>query len=137
MTTDIFYAILKLVSGEELISKVCAFIENEEVLIVLDNPITVNIINLPNIKNPLIKVEPWISLIGDETYIINRKNVIIMNEIKDLSLIRIHQQYIQNKDNKTNQTNITPGMGYVSSIEKARKTLETLYQSQTSNNKFE
>lgn len=137
MTTDIFYAILKLVSGEELISKVCAFIENNEVLIVLDSPIIVNIMNVPNIKTPLVKVEPWLSLSESETHIINRKNVITMNEIKDLSLIRIHQQYLHNTNKKTNQTNITPGMGYVSSIKDARISLEELYQSQDSHSKFE
>ena len=51
MTKDIFYAILKLVSGEEIISKVCAFIENEEILIVLDHPITVNMMRVPNINS--------------------------------------------------------------------------------------
>lgn len=137
MTTDIFYAILKLVSGEELISKVCAFIENGEILVVLDTPITVNIMRIPSIKTPLIKVEPWINLSDEQTHIINRKNIIIMNEIKDLSLIKIHQQYIQNKDNQSNQMNITSGMGYVSSIKDARKTLEDLYQSQDSHSKFE
>ena len=137
MTTDIFYAILKLVSGEEIISKVCAFIENEEVLIVLDTPITVNIMRIPNVKTPLIKVEPWVSLTESDTHIINRKNVITMNEIKDLSLIRIHQQYIYNKDKETNQTNITPGMGYISSIKDARISLEELYQSEDSHSKFE
>ena len=60
-----------------------------------------------------------------------------MNEIKDLSLIRIHQQYLHNTNKKTNQTNITPGMGYVSSIKDARISLEELYQSQDSHSKFE
>jgi hypothetical protein len=137
MINDVFYATLKLVSGEEIISKVGAFIENGEVLVVLDNPINVSIINAPNIKTPLIKVEPWITLTESETHIINRKNIIAMNEIKDLSLIRIHQQYIYNKDKETNQINITPGMGYVSKIKDARKILEDLYQSQDSPSKFE
>lgn len=137
MTNDVFYATLKLASGEEIISKVCAFIENGEVLVVLDNPINVSIINAPNIKTPFIKVEPWVTLTESETHIINRRNIITMNEIKDLSLIRIHQQYIYNKDKETNQINITPGMGYISKIKDARKILENLYQSQDSPSKFE
>ena len=137
MTNDIFYAILKLVTGEELISKVCAFIENDEVLIVLDNPIIINMMQIPNIKTPLVKVQPWISLIDDQTHIINRKHIVSMNEIKDKSLIKMHHQYIQNKDSETNQTNITSGMGYISTIKDARKKLETLYQSKDSHSKFE
>jgi len=137
MTTDIFYAILKLVSGEEIISKVCAFIENDEVLIVLDSPIVVNMMQSLNIKVPLIKVEPWMSLTDSQTHIINRKNIITMNEIKDKSLIKIHQQYLRDKDKKTNETNITPGMGYISSIKTAREQLEKLYQSQDAHSKSE
>jgi hypothetical protein len=129
MTTDIFYAIIKLVSGEELISKVCAFIEDGEVLIILDNPVIINLIEVKNIKTPFIKVVPWVSMSDCTTHIINRNHIITMDEIKDKTLVKIHQQYIRNKNNTTNETTITPGMGYVSSITEARKTLEKIYQS--------
>ena len=43
MTTDIFYAIIKLVSGEELLSKVCAFVENENMIEMVKN----NVVKIP------------------------------------------------------------------------------------------
>ena len=137
MTTDVFYAILKLVSGEELVAKVCAFIEDGEVLIVLDNPITVNMLQLPNMKTPFVKVNPWLSLIDNQTHIINRKSIITMNEIKDQNLVNIHQKYVQVNNKNKSHAIITPEMGYVSSIETARKSLESLYQSQDSSSNFE
>lgn len=137
MTTDVFYAILKLVSGEELVAKVCAFIEDGEVLIVLDNPITVNMLQLPNMKTPFVKVNPWLSLIDNQTHIINRKSIITMNEIKDQNLVNIYQKYVQVNNKNKSHAIITPEMGYVSSIETARKSLESLYQSQDSSSNFE
>jgi hypothetical protein len=137
MPTDVFYATLKLVSGEEIISKVCAFIKNDEVLLILDNPIVVNMIQAPNIRTPFIKVVPWITLTSNETHIISTKNILTMDEIKDYSLVKIHQQYIRGKDKKTNKTDITPDMGYVSSIKDARESLEKIYQSQDFHSKFE
>ena len=137
MTTDVFYAILKLVSGEELVAEVCAFIEDGEVLIVLDNPITVNMLQLPNMKTPFVKVDPWLPLIDNQTHIINRKSIITMNEIKDRNLVNIHQKYVQVNDKNKSHSIITPEMGYVNSIETARKSLESLYQSQDSSSKFE
>lgn len=137
MTKDIFYATLKLVTGEELISIVCAFIEDGEVLIVLDNPIIATLMEIRNMKVPIIKVLPWLTTTSNTTYIINRKHIISMNEIKDESIIKVHQQYVRDKNSITNQTQITSGMGYVSTIQEARKSLEKIYNSQEDHRKVE
>lgn len=129
MTNDIFYATLKLVSGEEIISKVCAFNENDDVLIVLDNPTLINVFEVKNTKNVFIKMSPWMTSSSQTTHIINRNHVITISEVKDESLVRLYHQYIREKDNKTNQTNITSEMGYVSSIKEARTSLEKIYHS--------
>jgi hypothetical protein len=133
MTKDIFYAILKLVSGEEIIAKVCAFIENEEVLVVLDNPIVVHIMENKNSKNPLMKMTPWVCTSESDTHIIKRSHIMTMSEIKEEYLIKVHNQYIQNKNKTSNESTITEGMGYVSSINDARVSLEKIYQA---NEKF-
>jgi hypothetical protein len=130
MTTDIFYATIKLVSGEELISKVCAFIENGEELIILDNPVVITLMEVKNSKTSHIKITPWISSSEKSTHIINKKHIITMNEIKDDYLIKVHNQYFENINNTSNEAALTVGMGYVSSINDARKSLEELYQAQ-------
>jgi hypothetical protein len=131
MTEDVFYAIVKLVTGEELLAKVCAFEENDEVLIVLDNPIIVKFIVIPNQKLPLVKVEPWITLSKENTFIVRRDHIISMTEVKDESIAKIHLKYSQDESSTkfSNHSQITPGMGYVNSVENARKELEKLYQS--------
>jgi len=92
---------------------------------------------LPNMKTPFVKVEPWLPLIDNQTHIINRKSIITINEIKDQNLVNIHQKYVQVNDKNKSHSIITPEMGYVNSIETARKSLESLYQSQDSSSKFE
>lgn len=139
MTEDVFYAIVKLVSGEELLSKVCAFEENDDVLIVLDNPIIVKFITIPNQKIPLIKVEPWISLSKENTFIIKRSHILTMTEVKESSVSKIHQKYVQDMKSPkiSNHSDITSSMGYVNSVTKAREYLEELYNSKQPYSNFD
>jgi hypothetical protein len=139
MTSDLFYAILKLVSGEEILAKVCAFIENDEVLVVLDNPITVNFIVNHKSKVPMVKVNPWITLTSDTTHIIKRKDIITMTEVKDEQLVDIHERYVEeiSTTSKNVFDSLTRSIGQVVNINDARKALEELYKSQESHSSFE
>jgi hypothetical protein len=125
-----FYAIIKLVSGEEVLSKVCAFEENNEVLIVLDNPVTVETTFVPKLGVPIAKVDPWIGLSQESTFIINRDKVITMVEVKDKTMVNLHKKYVREQTKTSNETKITEGMGYVSSTTEARQSLEKLYNSE-------
>ena len=129
-----FYASIKLVSGEEIFSKVCAFEENDKVLLVLDHPIFVETIFVPKLGIHIAKVNPWLSLTEDTTFIIERNKVIAMTEIKDVVMIKMHNRYVREQNKSTNQTQISPNMGYVSSIAEARVSLEKLYKSSTTSN---
>jgi hypothetical protein len=124
-----FYAVLKLVSGEEIFSKVCAFEENDNVLIVLDNPIFVQTTFVPKLGVPVAKVNPWLNLTDDTTFIINREKIITMTEVTDNVMIRMHKRYVKEQNKSSNQTQISPNMGYISSISDARVSLEKLYNS--------
>lgn len=128
-----FYAILKLVSGEELFSKVCAFEEDGKVLVVLDNPIFVETTYSQKLGVPIARVNPWINLSEENTHIINRDKIITMNESHNKTLIKMHRRYVREQTKSTNQTNISPNMGYLSSIADARVSLEKIYNSSTSN----
>lgn len=124
-----FYAVLKLVSGEEIFSKVCAFEENNSVLLVLDHPIFVETTFVPKLGVPIARINPWLNLTEESTFIINRDKIITMTEITDNVMIKMHRRYIREQNKSTNQTEISPNMGYISSISDARVLLEKLYQS--------
>lgn len=128
-----FYAVIKLVSGEEIFSKVCAFPDDskDEVVVVLDNPIFIETSIIPKMNIPIVKVNPWISLTEETTFIINRDKIITMNEVKDNRLIKIHNRYIKEQNKSSNQTSISPNMGYITSIPEARITLEKIYYSKS------
>jgi hypothetical protein len=124
-----FYALIKLVSGEEIFSKVCAFEENNEVLVVLDHPIFIEEMGHSNkLNSPIIKINPWISSTEETTFIISRDKIIMMTEIKDDRYIKMFNRYIREKNKVSNQTKITPNMGYITSIAEARDSLEKIYK---------
>jgi hypothetical protein len=129
-----FYATIKLVSGEEIFSNVCAFEENDNVLLVLNHPILVETVFVPKLGVPIAKVNPWLSLTTDTTFIIERSKIITMTEIKDPVMIKMHNRYVREQNKSTNKTEISPNMGYVSSIAEARVSLEKLYNSSTTSN---
>lgn len=124
-----FYAVIKLVSGEEIFSKVCAFDENNDVMLVLDHPVFVETVFVPKLGVPVAKVNPWIHLTEETTFIINRDKIITMTEVKDGVMIKMHRRYVREHHKSTNQTQISPNMGYVTSIADARVSLEKLYHS--------
>jgi len=138
-----FYAVLKLVSGEEIFSKISYADEDDRVLVILDYPITIETVVIPKVNVPVAKVQPWIKLSEDTMYIMTLDKIITMTECDDNTLIRMHKKYVKefnkrsNGIDDTNEIKITENMGYVSTVSDARISLEKLYHSSTSNNTFE
>lgn len=129
-----FYSVIKLVSGEEIFSLV-SIDENEgDPLIILQNPIIMKIIN--NKNGTYVKVKPWMEIPDDDMYVIRLDKVITMTEIKDNNMIYFYQKYL-NDDTKVefnqtsnldeNQVRITDKMGFISTVEDARKRLENIF----------
>ncbi len=73
-----FYAILKLVSGEELFSLVLVDDSTDETILVLQNPITIKVIH--SSSGSLLKVKPWMDLTEDDIHFIKLDKVITMTE---------------------------------------------------------
>lgn len=86
-----FYCILKLVSGEEIISLISLDDENnDDPLIILQNPIMIKIVEGP--AGLMIKVKPWMELCEDDIYFIRMSKVMTMTEkgiLLKISLILI------------------------------------------------
>jgi len=127
MNEEEFYATIKLVSGEEIFAKVCPFDEEDKTILVLDNPITIETIYVPKLEGTIAKVHPWIKLSEDTMFIINLDKIITITEVFDNSLIKIHKKYSRERFKSSNKSEITPNMGFVSSINDARLSLEKLY----------
>ena len=132
MNEEEFYATIKLISGEEIFAKVCPFDEETRTILVLDNPVTIETIHIPKLGGSIAKVHPWIKLSDDTMFIIDLDKVITMTEVFETSLIKMHTKYSRERFKSSNKSEITPNMGYVSSITDARLSLEKLYNLKSS-----
>jgi hypothetical protein len=130
-----FYAIIKLVSGEEIFAMVCVEEreEEEEPILLLHHPIRMHIIQTP--RGGFIKVHPWLDLSDEDLYILKLDKVITMTESHDRKLIDVYKRYIDDSDTDdsmdiykaSGKVSISNEMGYISSVEQARKSLENIF----------
>ena len=123
-----FLAVIKLVSGEEIISNVTSCEENDRTLLLLDTPVMFENIVVRNGGMGAIKVIPWIQAADDTILILDMDKVITMSEVFDKEVIRIYNRYMNDKDRETNESIVTKDMGYLSTVTDARIFLEKLYK---------
>jgi hypothetical protein len=127
-----FYSIIKLTSGEEIMSLVSIDENDGDPLVVLQNPITMRMIETPHGIH--IKVKSWMELSSDDFFIIRPDKIITMTETKDDRLIEVYNSYIEDDDmfevsKSSSSGKIKPSrkMGYLSSVKDARKKLEDIF----------
>jgi hypothetical protein len=80
-----------------------------------------------------IKVKPWIEMSSDDFFIVKLDKIITMTETKDKRLIDIYNNYIEDESlidvyNPSGKVKPSSKMGYISSVEDARKKLEDLFK---------
>ena len=129
-----FYCILKLISGEEILSLVMVDENDGDPLIILQNPITIKTVS--NQQGTYLKIKSWVEMSSDDFFIIKLDKVITMTETKDTKLIDIYNTYLQDGDlnslydSSSSSGKVKPSskMGYISSVEDARKKLENLFK---------
>ena len=135
-----FVAVIKLVSGEEILASVCVDESGNEPIIIAHTPVTMKMIN----NGMYVKIKPWMELADDDMFIFHMDKIITMTEIKDQKVIKIYQRYVEeeNEENQLGQLLPSGGevkpderMGYVSSVEDARKKLEQVWKKPFKNNK--
>ena len=125
-----FYCILKLVSGEEIISLIAIDENDGDPIIVAQSPLTMKMVHGNN--GSYIKVKPWMDLTEDEIFFIRPDKVITMTETEDPKLIDIYVDYINNDEldvyKPSGKVKVSKDMGYVSTVNDARDMLEKLYK---------
>ena len=89
-----FLAVIKLVSGEEIISTVTPCEEDDRTLLLLDSPVMFENVIIRNGGMGAIKVIPWVQAATDTILILDMDKVITMSEIFDKEVIRIYNRYI-------------------------------------------
>ena len=92
-----FYAIIKLTSGEEILSVVCVDESEDEAVIILNNPVTMKYISHPGMRS-LVKVKPWLELSDQDIFVIRQDKIITMTETQDAKLISVYDQFVSDMD---------------------------------------
>lgn len=126
-----FYCILKLVSGEEILSLICVDDSvDEDPIIILQNPVVIEPVHAN--KSVYLKIKPWMELSNEDIFMIRLDKVITMTETKDKKLINLYKSYNQNPESEyidpTGKVTLSNEMGYISSVKNARERLENLYK---------
>ena len=124
-----FYSIIKLVSGEEIFALVSVDENDDNPILVLQNPVVISTVNTPG--GSMIKVKPWLNLTEESMFMIRLDKVITMIEAKDQKLIDVYNNYNEDTDEEESLDGSvmpTPKMGYLSSVKDARKDLEDLFK---------
>lgn len=128
-----FYAIIKLISGEEIFSLVSIDENDGDSIVIMQSPVTMKSFN--HHGTSLMKIKPWIELSTDDIFVIKYDRIITMTETKDQRIINVYNRYLSDEeddvnplDNKlTSKVNISEKMGYLNSVEESRKKLEDIF----------
>ena len=127
---DEFYAVLKLVTGEEIFALVSVDENDGDPIIILQNPIIMKMFT--NSTGSHIKVKPWIELSQEDFFMIRSDKIITMTETRDDRLIQIYNDFIQEEEIieihiSTAYTKPSTSIGYISSVKDASKKLDSLF----------
>ena len=125
---DEFVATVKLVSGEEILTKVIVDYTDKVEKIILDNPVICQEVRSHGANVPLgYKFEPWIKMSEEEIYIVDLDKIITLSEIKDDLVIKTYNNIIESGF-KRQHPDLDREMGYINNIDSARKIIEKLYK---------
>jgi hypothetical protein len=124
-----FYSIIKLTSGEEIFALVSIDENDGDTVLILQSPVEIKTFH--HNGNTVVKVKPWIELSTEDLFVIRLDKVITMTESKDQKLIDIYIRYLEDDETEdytfSNKVDVSSTVGYLSSVEDARKSLENLY----------
>ena len=131
-----FYAAIKLVTGEEIFSLVCIDENDGDPIIILQNPVIMKVMS--NHIGQYVKVKPWMEIPTDDFYIIKYDKIVTMTEVKETQMIGFYERYINDEDvdiEMDGKVKISDKMGFISTVEDARKSLESIFLKDIKDNK--
>ena len=131
-----FYSVLKLVTGEEIFSLVSIDENDGDPIIILQNPVIMKIGS--NHIGSYVKIKPWMEIPNDDFFIIKLDKVITMTEIRDKNTIEFYERYLREEDvdiEIDGKVKISDKMGFISTVDDARKSLEDIFRKDLKDNK--
>ena len=124
-----FHATIKLITGEEIFALVSVDNSEDEPVIIMQNPVIMKVLSTG--RGQMMKIRPWLEVPGDDVYIIKYDRIITMSEVKDKQIIHFYERYLNDDEvdiEMDGKVRISDQMGYVSTVEDARKSLEAIFK---------
>ena len=132
-----FYFIAKLISGEEIVGKGFAVEEGGLTQLFITDPVEIEIVTRSagsaSVKG--VAMNKWMQFSDEDFFIVNEKDIISIGGLSD-EMTYMYELFI--KKTSSNQTiddaikeqevELDKEMGYVSSVEEARKKLEKIFK---------
>ena len=84
-----FYTVIKLVTGEEIFSLVSVDENDGDPIILLQDPVIMQIKS--NHIGHYVKIKPWLSIPTDDLYVLKFDKIVTMSEIKDEQMIDFYK----------------------------------------------
>ena len=128
MSSD-FHATIKLITGEEIFALVSVDNTEDEPVIIMQNPVIMKVLSTG--RGQMMKIRPWLEVPGDDVYIIKYDRIITMSEVKDKQIIHFYERYLNDDEvdiEMDGKVRISDQIGYVSTVEDARKNLENIFK---------
>ena len=127
---DEFFATVKLITGEELVSKVC-YLEDED-KILLENPLIVDAARQRKGQLEIsgFSFREWICATFDNMFIVNRDHIITISEVEG-PIVNFYEKTLQRIQNgkslQGNGKKLSRDSGYLGSVKDMKKSLEDIF----------
>ena len=132
-----FYFIAKLVSGEELIGKGFAIEDEGATQLFVTDPVEIQVITKSAGKATVkgVAMNRWMQFSDEDFFILHEKDIISIGGLSD-EMTHMYNLFIKKtSDNQTvedaikeSEVELDNEMGYVSSVDEARKKLEQIFK---------
>ena len=126
---DEFVASIKLVTGEEILTKVVVNNNHTEETIIIDNPLTCQEVRSLGANIPMgYKFEPWMKMSDEDVFIIHMTSIITMSEIKDKNIVKTYGDIVRKGFDIQKNPDLTREMGSIGTVKNCREIIEKLYR---------
>ena len=124
-----FHAVLKLITGEEIFALVSVDENDGDSIIMLSNPVIMKMMQSP--AGQYVKVKPWLELPDQDLFLIKYDKIVTMSEVTDSQMIKFYTRYLNEDDvdiEMDGKVSLNDKMGLLSTVEDARKSLESIFK---------
>ena len=126
---DEFYGSIKLITGEEIFALISIDENDGSPIVMVQSPVIMKV--LTHGAGQYVKIKPWLELPEDDMFLIVYDRIITMSEVKDKQIIHFYERYLNDDEvdiEMDGKVRISDQMGYVSTVEDARKILEAIFK---------